>query len=84
MKNLLFTLTLLTAISPVCAGIFHETDEEHTRVTGRRKMHVFHGGKSKEERHADREERVEEVRERRGKKPARTVRKTTKTTTTRE
>jgi hypothetical protein len=60
MKNLqLLTLALLCGIaSSVKAGLFHETDEDHTAITGRRKMHVLHGGESKSERRESRAERT--------------------------
>jgi Ni/Co efflux regulator RcnB len=57
-KRNLFSFLLLTCVATISvAGIFHESDEDHTAVTGRRKMHLLHGGKSKSERREEREER---------------------------
>lgn len=65
MKQLLVTIALLTAISPLSAAWFSDAprDEDHTRITGRRRMHLLHGGQSKTERRAEREERIDERRE---------------------
>jgi hypothetical protein len=38
-RNIFSLLTLMGVATISMAGIFHETDKCHTRVTGRRKLH---------------------------------------------
>jgi len=84
-KRNLFSLMLLTCVATISvAGIFGDThDEDRTRVTGRRRMHILHGGESKSERRARRygntSSETVETKDANG----RTVKKTTRKTTRR-